>query len=110
MSQVTTLLLMRYRYHIVVRRETTKRRCWQRHRTWSASRDSRKLHAGWTTREAEALLAAEPDANIALADATRFLSRILESFPKLQEEQSSAPNSVETSCWRPTGGCVRRRA
>jgi len=85
-SQVTTLLLMRYRYHIVVRRGNDEAPLLAEASDLVGFQGQPQAPRWLDNEEAEALLAAEPDANIAPADATRFLSRILESFPKLQEE------------------------
>jgi superfamily II DNA or RNA helicase len=86
----TTLLLLRLRYHIVVQRDGQERAL--------LAEDVRMVafagapdRAQWLAPEqAEALLAAEPTANIAAQQASEFVRRVVDGLPHLQEALDAA--------------------
>lgn len=89
-SQVTTLLLLRYRYHIVTRRITQggnqitpllAEEC-----EIAGFRGNPRAAQWLTPQEAEDLLQAQPDSNIAPAQATQFLQRTLDAMPALHND------------------------
>jgi hypothetical protein len=84
-SATTTLLLLRYRYHIV-RLSGEEETPLLAEESDIVGFQGRSESPRWLGKEeAEALLAAEPDENVSPADASRFIARILDGFPALQE-------------------------
>ena len=85
-SQLTTLLLLRYRYHIVTRKGNQQIPLLAEESELTGFRGNPSTPIWLTPAEAEDLLQAQPDSNIAPAQATQFLQRVLGAIPALQNE------------------------
>ncbi len=85
-SQVTTLLLLRYRYHIVTRKGSQVTPLLAEECEIAGFRGNPRAALWLTPDEAEALLQAQPDGNIAPAQATQFLQRTLEGMAALHND------------------------
>ncbi|MCC6457079.1 MAG: DEAD/DEAH box helicase [Caldilineaceae bacterium] len=85
-GQLTTLLLLRYRYHIVTRRGSQTIPLLAEECELAGFRGNPNAPYWLAPDEAEALLQAQPDSNIAPAQATQFLRRVLDAMPALQND------------------------
>ena len=85
-ERATTLLLLRLRYHILTRRGADETPLLAEDCQLAAFAGSPRSPQWLAAAEAEALLAAEPDANVAPQQAAQFVQRILEGLPDLQAD------------------------
>ena len=65
---------------------------------------------GCPTAEAEQLLEAQPDANVAPQQATQFISRILAGMPQMEDALNDLARSRARKSWLPISACDRPRA
>lgn len=83
-SRRTTLLLVRFRYHIITKRGETEQPLLAEDCQILAFAGSPQ-NAEWLDAEtAEALLAAEPEANIAPEQQTEFIGKVIDGFDELR--------------------------
>lgn len=85
-SQTTTLLLLRYRYHIITRKGNQSTPLLAEECEITGFRGSPRAAQWLTPDEAEALLQAQPDGNIAPVQASQFLQRTLDAMPALAND------------------------
>ncbi len=83
--QTTTLLLMRFRHHIVARREGEETALLVEACQVAGFQGSPNAPTWLPDREAEQLLDAQPDANVTPQQATQFISRIVSDMSRLEE-------------------------
>jgi hypothetical protein len=83
-SQTTTLLLLRYRFHIITHKGGDEIPLLAEECDLTGFRGSPANPQWLTPDEAEALLQAQPDQNIAPASAAQFVRRIVDAMPALQ--------------------------
>jgi superfamily II DNA or RNA helicase len=86
----TTLLLVRFRYHLVSRTGSDERQILAEDCQLLAFRGA-PSNAEWLTAdEAEALLAAQPSGNVAIEQARGFLSQVVDQFDQLRPHLDAA--------------------
>ena len=85
-ARTTTLLLLRLRYHIVTQRGDRETPLLAEDCQVAAFTGGPRSPQWLAAEQAEALLRAEPDANVAPQQATQFLERVLSGIPDLQGE------------------------
>lgn len=81
----TVLLLLRFRYHIVTRRESAEIPLLAEECQVVGYRGSPDVPTWLSVEEAEALLQAQPDSNIAPQQASDQIRRVLDELPRLQD-------------------------
>jgi len=84
-TQVTTLLLLRFRYHIVTRRGTKEFPLLAEACQVAGFRGSPSAPVWLSPDEAEQLLAAQPDANVVPQQAKEFIARVIAGMSHLEE-------------------------
>ncbi|HXF62085.1 MAG TPA: hypothetical protein VNK95_10735 [Caldilineaceae bacterium] len=82
-TQTTTLLLLRYRFHIITHKGDREFSLLAEESELAGFRGAPHTPQWLAPDEAEALLQAEPDQNIAPGQATQFLQRIIAALPDL---------------------------
>ncbi|MBE2196785.1 MAG: DEAD/DEAH box helicase [Anaerolinea sp.] len=79
----TTLLLVRFRYHLITRTQNEERQLLAEDSLTLAFEGSPESAVWLDTETAEALLLAEPDENVHPQQATEFVGRVIEGFEHL---------------------------
>ena len=82
---VTTLILVRFRYHIITYEREQERQLLAEDSALLAFRGSATDPTWLDGETAEALLTVEPDANISPGEATRRVSQVVEAYPQYLE-------------------------